>query len=143
MYTMFLLVSLSTPHPHHLPPPRLHHLDGSKDDNYGYTALMYASSTGGWTDVVRELIAADGSVEHLQMTDMYGNTALDWAENDEINALLTAAEAAADAGEEPDIAKIRELLDAGIDVRYQVRVPCVCVGGRVLTRTSECMDVVR
>ena len=25
-------------------------------------------------------------------------------------------------GEEPDIAKVRELLDAGIDVRYQVRV---------------------
>ena len=31
------------------------------------------------------------------------------------------------ADEEPDIAKVRELLDAGIDVRYQVRVPCVRV----------------
>jgi hypothetical protein len=27
------------------------------------------------------------------------------------------------AGEEPDIAKVLELLDAGIDVRYQVREP--------------------
>ena len=34
---------------------------------------------------------------------------------------------AAKAGKEPDIAKVCELLDAGIDVRYQVRVPCVCV----------------
>ena len=144
----------------------------------------------GWIEIVRELIAADGSVEHLQMTDMYGNTALDWAENDEINALLTAAEAAADAGaappppegkaregeedqekdsppppsqggaqpkktlprpvyegnadalmemlmvlrgEESDITKVRELLDAGIDIRYQVRPPlCVCMCVRVL-----------
>ena len=34
---------------------------------------------------------------------------------------------------EPDIAevrfKIRELLDAGIGVRYKVRVSCVCIGG--------------
>ena len=29
------------------------------------------------------------------------------------------------AGKVPDIAKVRELLDAGIDVRYKVRVPCV------------------
>ena len=28
---------------------------------------------------------------------------------------------------EPDITKIRELLDAGIDVLYKVRVSCVCV----------------
>ena len=28
--------------------------------------------------------------------------------------------------EVPDIAKVRELLDAGIDVLYQVRVPCAC-----------------
>ena len=28
---------------------------------------------------------------------------------------------------EPDITKVHELLDAGIDVRYQVRVSCVCV----------------
>ena len=27
---------------------------------------------------------------------------------------------------EPDITKVRELLDAGIDIRYQVRVSCVC-----------------
>jgi len=129
----------------------------------------------------------------------WGTTALDRAKNNEIKALLRAAEAAADAGaaapppegkaqegEEEDqeedspppqtqggaqpkktlprpvyegnpaalvemlieaseevdqypwarldIAKVRELLDAGIDVRYQVRVPCVCVcmciGGR-------------
>ena len=148
---------------------------------------MYASSTGGWTDVVRELIAADGSAEHLRMKNNNGRTALNSATNDEIKALLTAAEAAADGGaaapppegkaqegeeenqeedshppqtqggaqpkktlprpvyegdagalvemledagnadEEPDIAKVRELLDAGIDVRYQVRVHCVCV----------------
>ena len=29
-------------------------------------------------------------------------------------------------GEDVDIAKVRELLDAGIDVRYQVRCSCVC-----------------
>ena len=29
-------------------------------------------------------------------------------------------------GEESDITKVRELLDAGIDIRYTVRVPCVC-----------------
>ena len=56
------------------------------------------ASDYGWTDVVRELIAADGSVEHLRMQDKkYGKTALDHARNDEIKALLTAAEAAADA----------------------------------------------
>ena len=116
------------------------------------------------------------------MKDYEGETALSLAMNDEIKALLTAAEAAEDAGaaasppegkaregeekdqgedspppsqggaqpkktlprpvyecdpaalvkmliyadEEPDITKIRELLDAGIDVRYKVRVPCVC-----------------
>ena len=43
------------------------------------------------------------------------------------DAQVEMLEEAIDAGEEPDIAKIRELLDAGIDVRYQVRVPCVCV----------------
>ena len=164
----------------------------------------------GFTDVVRELIAADGSVEHLRMKDERGMTALDCAgasadqlmeeiahveehaevvriasSYDEIKALLTAAEAAADAGavapppegkaregeegqekdsppppsqggaqpkktlprpvyegdagalvgmledamnagKEPDIAKVRELLDAGIDVLHQVRVSCVC-----------------
>ena len=154
------------------------------------------ASYNGWTDVVRELIAADGSAEHLRMQihgDLmfHGYTALDHADNDEIKALLTVAEAAAEAGavapppegkaregeeedqeedsppppqtqggaqpkktlprpayegdagalvemlenanvfgcadEEPDIAKVRELLDAGIDVRYQVRVPCVRV----------------
>ena len=61
---------------------------------------MYASING-FTDVVRELIAADGSVEHLRMQSSIGKTALywaDWADNDEITALLTAAEAAADAG---------------------------------------------
>ena len=170
----------------------------------GVTALSLASQYG-QTDVVRELVAADGSAEHLRMKDKRGRTALVYAVNDEITALLTAAEAAADAGaaapppegkaregeeenqeedspppqtqggaqpkktlprpvyegdadalvevlaearregEEPDIAKVRELLDAGIDIRYQVRVHCVfaCIGGRVLTRTSESMDVVR
>ena len=43
------------------------------------------------------------------------------------DTLVEMLEEAIDAGEEPDIAKIRELLDAGIDVRYQVRVHCVCV----------------
>ena len=154
------------------------------------------ASVCGQLDVIRELIAADGSVEHLRMQSKLGMTALDWAKKEEIKALLTAAEAAAGAdavapppegkaregeeenqeedspppqtqggaqpkktlprpvyegdadalvgvlaearreGEEPDIAKVRELLDAGIDVRYQVRVPCVCVcmciGGRQL-----------
>ena len=146
------------------------------------------ASYKGWMDVVRELIAADGSVEHLRMQGENGETAIDLAiRNDEIKALLRAAEAAADAGaaapppegkaregeeknqEEdsqppqtqggaqpkktlprpvyegqadtrvemldkaidagkvPDIAKVRELLDAGIDVRYQVRVSCVRV----------------
>ena len=60
-------------------------------------------------------------------------------------ALVEVLEDAEEEGEEPDIAKVRELLDAGIDVRYKVRVSCVhvcdCIGGRVLTRTSECMDV--
>ena len=38
----------------------------------------------------------------------------------------------------PDITKVRELLDAGIDIRYQVRVSCVCgCDGDRLTRTSE------
>ena len=32
-----------------------------------------------------------------------------------------------DTWQEPDIAKVRELLDTGMDVRYQVRVSCVCV----------------
>ena len=31
-----------------------------------------------------------------------------------------------DEDEEPDIAKVRELLDAGIDLLYEVRVSCVC-----------------
>ena len=175
------------------------------------------------TDVVRELVAADGSAEHLQMKYKCGRTALDMTKNVEIKALLTAAEAAADAGaaasppegkaregeedqkkdspppsqtqggtqpkktlpcpptnidavlaiarskrdrisvlkyegkanalitvvdharhegEKPDIAKVRELLDAGIDVRYQVRVSCVCAFVRdSMTRTSECMGV--
>ena len=66
-------------------------------DNAGYTALVMASVCA-QTDVVHELIAADGSVEHLRMKCKDGRTALDWAKNDEIKALLTAAEAAADAG---------------------------------------------
>ena len=41
-------------------------------------------------------------------------------------ALLEMFVEAADENEEPDITKVRELLDAGIDVRYKVRVPCVC-----------------
>ena len=192
-----------------LPLPLLSHLNGSKDA-YGETALIYASMHG-FTDVVRELIAADGSVEHLRMQTNNGMTALDCAgagadqlleeiahveehaevvriasSYDEIKALLTAAEAAADTGraapppegkaregeeedeeedspppqtqggaqpkktlprpvyegkadalveiliearsegEEPDITKVHELLDAGIDIRYQVRLSCVC-----------------
>ena len=156
-------------------------------NNNGVTALSLASRVGE-TAVVRELVAADGSAEHLRMKDKRGRTALVYAVNDEITALLTAAEAAADAGaaapppegkaqegeeedeeddspppsqtqggakpkktlprpayegdagallemlydaditdEEPDITKVRELLDAGITVRYQVCVPCVCV----------------
>ena len=44
------------------------------------------------TDVVRELIAADGSVEHLRMKDINGKTALNLAKKDEIRqVLLTAA----------------------------------------------------
>ena len=42
-------------------------------------------------------------------------------------ALMKVLIEAAKVGIVPDIAKVRELLDAGIDVRYQVRVPCVCV----------------
>jgi hypothetical protein len=38
-------------------------------------------------------------------------------------ALVETLLEAAKEGEEPDIAKVRELLDAGIDVRYQVREP--------------------
>ena len=116
----------------------------------------------GFEDVVRELIAADGSAEHLRM----GNN-IYMAKYDETKAVLRAALAAADAGvspshlpsftyegranaltqmlytsdptgEEPDIAKVRELLDAGIDVRYQVRVlSCVYAFVIVLTHTSE------
>ena len=53
----------------------------------------------GFTDVVRELIAADGSAEHLRMRtkslrSFPSETALDLAKTDEIKALLTAAEAA-------------------------------------------------
>ena len=154
----------------------------------GVTALSLASQYG-QTDVVRELVAADGSAEHLRMKDKRGRTALDYAYNDETKALLTAAEAAAGAGAgaaapppegkardgdeedeeddspppsqtqggaqpkktlprpayegkadallemlavaasarvDPGIAKVRELLDAGIDVRYTVR-PCIDV----------------
>ena len=48
-------------------------------------------------EIVRELIAADGSAEHLRIKNN-GKTALDRAWRDEIKALLSAAEAAADAG---------------------------------------------
>ena len=57
------------------------------------TALSLASQYG-QTDVVRELIAADGSMEHLRMKNKHGKTARDLAKTDEIKALLTAAEAA-------------------------------------------------
>ena len=43
------------------------------------------------------------------------------------DALWKMLEDAEDADEEPDITKVCELLDAGIDVRYQVCVPRVCV----------------
>ena len=57
------------------------------------------ASVYAWTDIVRELIAADGSVKHLQMKDKWGETALEsYAGNDEIKAPLTAAEAGAEAG---------------------------------------------
>ena len=56
-------------------------------------------------------------------------------------ALLEMIIEAAEDGEELDIAKVRELLDAGIDILQKVRVSCVCSLVRVLTRTSECMDV--
>ena len=46
------------------------------------------ASDYGQLDVIRELIAADGSAEHLRMQDNYGRTALDFAGNDEIKALL-------------------------------------------------------
>ena len=155
-------------------------------NNNGVTALSLASRVGE-TAVVRELVAADGSAEHLRMRTKslrkHGFTAFDMAKNDEIKALLTAAEAAvgvcaaapppegkaregeekdqgedspppsqggaqpkktlprpvyegdatalckmleeaARAGTEPDIAKVCELLDAGIDVRYTVRISC-------------------
>ena len=101
------------------------------------------------------------SAEHLRM----GNN-IYMAKYDETKAVLRAALAAADAGvspshlpsftyegranaltqmlytsdptgEEPDIAKVRELLDAGIDVRYQVRVSCVYAFVIVLSHTSE------
>ena len=39
-------------------------------------------------------------------------------------ALVEVLEDAEEEGEEPDIAKVRELLDAGIDVRYTVRISC-------------------
>ena len=51
------------------------------------------ASYKGQADIVRELIVADGSAEHLRMKDINGKTALDFAANDEIKALLTAAEA--------------------------------------------------
>jgi hypothetical protein len=39
------------------------------------------------------------------------------------DALVEMLLEVAKEGEEPDIAKVRELLDVGIDVRYQVREP--------------------
>ena len=41
-------------------------------------------------------------------------------------ALVEMLEDAMNAGKEPDITKVRELLDAGIDILHQVRVSCVC-----------------
>ena len=61
-----------------------------KDNEWGETALI-AASINGWADIVRELIAADGSVEHVRMQSRWGKTALDKAKNDEIKALLRAA----------------------------------------------------
>ena len=50
------------------------------------------ASDYGWTDVVvRELIAADGSVEHLRMKDINGKTALNLAKKDEIRQALLRA----------------------------------------------------
>ena len=80
--------------------PPLYHFDGSKNE-FGWTVLIMACYNG-WPDIARLLIAVDGSAEHLRMKDMVGGiarTALDCAANDEIKALLTAAEAAAQAEE--------------------------------------------
>ena len=43
------------------------------------------------------------------------------------DALLEMLLDAIAAGEEPDITKVRELLDAGIDLLHKVRLSCVCV----------------
>ena len=43
------------------------------------------------------------------------------------DTLMKVIKEAGNVGKEPDIAKVRELLDAGIDVLYKVRVSCVRV----------------
>ena len=80
------------------------------------------ASDYGWTDVVRELIAADGSVEHLKMKDERGRrTALYFARNVEIQALLEAAEAAAD----PNV----DVFDAQVvgKERNETKGRCICM----------------
>ena len=77
---------------HNLP---LYHSDGSKTE-HGLTALRFASAFG-YTDIVRELIAADGSVEHphaqcyQHLYYQRGKKALEFAKNAEIKAQLHAA----------------------------------------------------
>jgi ankyrin repeat protein len=64
-------------------------------NNMGGTALMCASGMGN-VDSVKAILEADPSIEHICMAANNGNTALSVAANDEIKALLRAAEAAAD-----------------------------------------------
>ena len=70
----------------------MHHIK-SKGERWARWTALIAASHMGFTDIVRDLIAADRTVEHLGMQSKYGKAALDYAKNDEIKALLRAAEA--------------------------------------------------
>ena len=123
--------------------PSVEHIRTTSTD--GFTALMYAAGArqrvGPHDDAKRArmvcaLIDADGSAEHLQMESASGKTALDLCvdrqneQNGEIEALLREAWAAAgitpsvwrqlwgmlDQTKTPDISKVREFLDMGVDV---------------------------
>jgi hypothetical protein len=59
---------------------------------YGCTALIMVSEHTNNPDVVRLLLEADPSVEHVRAATKDGYKALDYAENDEIEALLRAAD---------------------------------------------------
>ena len=81
-----------------------------------------AEAGGGGTDAAppREGKAREGE-EEVQEEDsrpVYKGKA---------DTLFKMLDVPTNACEEPDIAKVRELLDAGIDVRYQVRVRSVCL----------------